>query len=161
MRKLFLATAVLSVLAASPVAAADTQTCATISKEQVSALFDRWNTALQTGNPDEIVKVYAEDAVLLPTVSNKPRTNRAEIREYFVHFMEGKPVGHIDTSTIRIGCNDVSNVGTYTFMLTDKEGKATPVAARYSFNYEFKDGNWLITHHHSSAMPEKGPAATH
>merc|ERR1712157_474249 len=28
------------------------------------------------------------------------------------------------------------------------------VEARYSFNYVFEDGEWKISHHHSSAMPE-------
>jgi ketosteroid isomerase-like protein len=28
------------------------------------------------------------------------------------------------------------------------------VKARYSFIYVFEDGEWKISHHHSSAMPE-------
>ena len=161
MRKLYLTTAILSVLAAWPLSAAETQTCTPMTKDQVAALFDQWNAALQTGNPDEIVKIYAEDAVLLPTVSNKPRTTREEIRDYFAHFMEKKPKGKIDTRTIRIGCNDASDVGTYTFILTEKDGTAATVPARYSFLYVHKDGKWQIAHHHSSAMPEKGPEAGH
>lgn len=162
MRKFVLATAVMSLFAVSTATAeAPTQSCAQITKPEVSALFDRWNTALQTGNPEEIVKSYAEDAVLLPTVSNKPRTNHTEIKDYFVHFMEKHPKGKIDTSTVHVGCNTAFDVGTYTFTLTDKEGKTSDVSARYSYVYEFKDGKWLIAHHHSSAMPEKAAAATH
>ena len=29
-------------------------------------LFDDWNKALQTGNPDEVVKLYDKNAILLP-----------------------------------------------------------------------------------------------
>ena len=124
--------------------------CAKISEKEVAALFDRWNASLKTGNPDAVVANYADDAVLLPTVSNKPRTNHAEIREYFVHFLEKEPQGTIDKRIIKIGCNVAQDVGTYTFKL--KGGKTVP--ARYSFVYEKENGKWLIEHHHSSAMPE-------
>lgn len=162
MRKVILATAIMSLFAVST-AAAETAapTCASITKAEVSALFDRWNAALQTGNPEEVAKNYAPDAVLLATVSNKPRTDHAGIKDYFVHFMEKKPNGKINSSTVHIGCNNAFDVGTYTFTLTDKEGKTSDVAARYSFVYELKDGKWLIAHHHSSAMPEKASEHTH
>jgi uncharacterized protein (TIGR02246 family) len=161
-RKVILATAVMSLFAVSTAAAeSPAQTCTPITKAEVSGLFERWNAALQTGNPDEVVKNYAENAVLLPTMSNKTRTTPAEIKDYFVHFLQKKPKGRIDNSAIHIGCNDAFDAGTYTFTLTDTDGKTSDVAARYSFVYEFKDGKWLIAHHHSSAMPEKVGEATH
>ncbi|MCL1536223.1 SgcJ/EcaC family oxidoreductase, partial [Xanthomonas nasturtii] len=36
---------------------------------EVAALFDTWNAALATGNPDKVADLYAPDGVLLPTVS--------------------------------------------------------------------------------------------
>lgn len=125
--------------------------CTKISKSEVAALFDRWNASLKTHNPEKVAENYAPDAVLLATVSNKPRVNHDEIKDYFVDFLQKDPQGKIDTSTIKIGCNTALDVGTYTFTL--KGGKK--VAARYSFAYEYEDGKWLIEHHHSSAMPEK------
>jgi uncharacterized protein (TIGR02246 family) len=137
-------------------------TCQAVTKEQVAALFERWNAALQTKNPDEVVKNYEIGAVLLPTVSNKPRTTPEEIKDYFVHFMAKGPKGSIDSRTIEVGCNTAFDVGTYTFELTGADGKPEKVAARYSFIYKFndKDKQWKIAHHHSSAMPEK-PGQTH
>lgn len=125
--------------------------CVKATQSEIASLFDRWNNSLQTGKPAEVVKNYATDAVLLPTVSNKPRTNHALIEDYFVMFLQKRPSGVINDRTIRIGCNVASDVGIYTFTLngTDK------VQARYSYNYEYINGKWLITHHHSSAMPEK------
>jgi uncharacterized protein (TIGR02246 family) len=125
--------------------------CVKVNQSEIASLFDRWNNSLQTGRPSEVVKNYASDAVLLPTVSNKPRTNHALIEDYFVMFLKKSPKGVINDRTIRIGCNAASDVGVYTFTLngTDK------VQARYSYNYEYINGKWLITHHHSSAMPEK------
>lgn len=124
--------------------------CAPITEQQVKGLFDRWNASLRTLDPDKVTANYAQDGVLLPTVSNKARTTPAEIRDYFVKFLQGEPVGTIDQRTIRIGCNVAQDLGTYTFKF--KDGKS--VHARYTYVYEQVNGQWLIAHHHSSGMPE-------
>ena len=124
--------------------------CKATDAQQVAALFDRWNDSLRTLDPDKVVANYASDGVLLPTVSNKPRTNPAEIRDYFVKFLKSEPQGKIDSRIIKIGCNVAQDVGTYTFKF--KDGKS--VHARYTYVYEWVNGQWLIAHHHSSAMPE-------
>ena len=136
-------------------AKADTMTCANISEKQVEGLFDRWNASLDTLDAAKVTSNYADDAVLLPTVSNTPRTDRAMIQDYFVHFLERHPHGVINSRTVKIGCNMASDVGTYTFTLAGKvPGETQMVAARYSYVYVYRDGQWLIGHHHSSAMPE-------
>jgi uncharacterized protein (TIGR02246 family) len=145
---------VMTVATTSPVQAEDTMTCTKTSAQDIAALFDRWNAALATLDPDKVVALYAPEAVLLPTVSNKPRTTHEEIRDYFVHFLAKKPQGKIDLRIIKIGCNIASDTGLYTFTLHDTKGKATKVSARYSYVYEYLNGQWLIEHHHSSAMPE-------
>ncbi len=133
----------------------NTVTCVKATETEIAALFDEWNAALATLNPENVSSLYAHDAVLLATVSNKPRTNHAEIEDYFAHFLQKKPQGKIDSRMISIGCNTASDTGLYTFTLHDKHGKKTKVEARYSFVYEYDDDQWLIEHHHSSMMPEK------
>ena len=145
---------VITAVTTLPIQAEDTMTCTKTSAQEIAALFDRWNASLATLDPDKVTALYAPDAVLLPTVSNKPRTNHEEIRDYFVHFLAKKPQGKIDFRIIKIGCNIASDTGLYTFTLHDKKGKAKKVSARYSFVYEYLNGQWLIEHHHSSAMPE-------
>lgn len=140
----------ISVLALPTAANAATEHCAHTDETTIAALFDRWNTSLKTLDSHKVTANYASDAVLLATVSNKPRTTHAEIDDYFVQFLKKQPSGVIDTRTIKVGCNIAQDVGTYTFSL--KGGQK--VSARYSYVYQFKDGNWLIAHHHSSAMPE-------
>ncbi|MBV8563820.1 MAG: SgcJ/EcaC family oxidoreductase [Methylobacteriaceae bacterium] len=125
-------------------------TCKSTSTEDVASLFDRWNASLKTLKPEEVVKNYEEDAILLPTVSNKPRVTQDERRDYFEHFLEKKPVGKIDMRVIKIGCNNAIDAGIYTFTF----GDGSKVQARYTFTYELKNGTWLISSHHSSAMPE-------
>ncbi|MGK9230127.1 SgcJ/EcaC family oxidoreductase [Inquilinus limosus] len=125
--------------------------CEPITEAGVAKLFDRWNTSLATLKAEAVAANYAEDAILLPTLSNTPRLTQEERIDYFKHFLEKRPRGQIDSRVIRIGCNKATDSGTYTFTLDD----GSKVPARYTYAYAFIDGAWLITSHHSSAMPEK------
>ena len=121
-----------------------------MNNNEIIALFDQWNNALKTGNPKEVAALYATDAILLPTVSNKVRHNREEIEDYFVHFLAKGPVGKIDESNVRIFGDIAINSGVYTFTFAD----GASVQARFTYVYRQVDGEWLILEHHSSAMPE-------
>lgn len=124
--------------------------CHVPTKAKVAALFDRWNKSLLTGDPAKVVANYAPDAVLLPTLSKKVRYTQKEREDYFRGFLKKKPVGHIDSHTIRTGCNEALDTGTYTFTF----GDGSKAAARYTFTYGWNGKNWVITSHHSSAMPQ-------
>jgi|JI10StandDraft_1071094.scaffolds.fasta_scaffold215860_2 uncharacterized protein (TIGR02246 family) len=130
--------------------------CIAVDNAAIGALFDGWNLSLASLDPDVVAQRYWPDAVLLPTVSNTPRTSTAMIRDYFVHFLEKRPRGRIDSRTIQIGCNLAIDMGTYTFSVMAPTGAISEVAARYTFVYSHHDGAWKISHHHSSAMPETG-----
>jgi uncharacterized protein (TIGR02246 family) len=142
--------ALVSALAATG-AFARSETCQPATEAQIKALFDRWNKSLQTGDPKKVVANYAPKSVLLATVSNKPRLTPEEKLDYFQHFLEKKPSGTIDSRTIEIDCNTALDAGTYTFRFSD----GSVVKARYTYTYKWDGKDWLITSHHSSAMPEK------
>lgn len=126
--------------------------CKQTSQEEIAALFDRWNQSLLTGDPYQVVANYAVDSVLLPTVSNTPRMTPEQKQDYFEHFLENRPSGKIDSRTIQINCNTAVDVGLYTFTFA-KTG--AQVHARFTYTYKWDGQQWLITSHHSSAMPEK------
>jgi uncharacterized protein (TIGR02246 family) len=125
--------------------------CKATSEQEIASLFDRWNQSLQTGDPHQVVANYAERSILLPTVSNKPRLTPAEKLEYFQHFLEKQPSGKIDMRFIDIDCKSAIDAGLYTFTFA-KTGEV--VHARYTYTYRWDGSKWLITSHHSSAMPE-------
>ncbi|MDL5367447.1 SgcJ/EcaC family oxidoreductase [Xanthomonas sp. NCPPB 2654] len=126
-------------------------------EREIAGLFDRWNAALATGNAERVADLYARDGVLLPTVSNQVRASRAEIENYFSHFLAAKPRGVINYRQVRLLDDDSAvDAGVYTFTLTNPDGSTRKVQARYTFVYEKRDGQWLIINHHSSAMPEAG-----
>lgn len=125
--------------------------CVKTNPQEIAALFDRWNNSLKTRNPVKVNANYSDNAILLATISNKPRVNSAERIDYFKDFLTKHPVGKIDSRTIKIGCNKAIDTGLYT--LTLKDGKK--VHARYTFTYRWDGHKWLISSHHSSALPEK------
>ncbi|MGB0414261.1 MAG: SgcJ/EcaC family oxidoreductase [Coraliomargarita sp.] len=117
---------------------------------EITSLFDKWNAALQTGEPKNVAALYETNAILLPTVSNKVRHNHAEIEDYFVAFLAKGPVGKIDESNVRTFGDVAINSGVYTF--TFKDGAS--VQARFTYVYRWNGQDWKIVEHHSSAMPE-------
>lgn len=140
-----------SLTTVSQQALARSESCHAANEQEIASLFDRWNNSLKTGDPKKVVANYATKSILLPTVSNQPRLTPAEREDYFVHFLEKKPVGKIDSRTIEIDCNTAIDAGLYTFTF----GDGSQVKARYTYTYKWNGKQWLITSHHSSAMPEK------
>ena len=144
--------AVITLLTASTYASAKNVPahCATLNQQQAKILFERWNNTLQTGDSRKVAANYTSDAVLLPTLSNQPRTDLAGKLDYFNTFLRKKPFGTLDSSTVITSCNSAIDTGLYTFRFSDN----SEVQARYTFTYALVDNEWLITSHHSSAMPE-------
>ena len=117
---------------------------------EITALFDAWNNALQTGDPKKVAALYETNGILLPTVSNKVRHNHEEIEDYFVHFCAKGPSGKIDEANVRTFGQMAINSGIYIF--TFKDGNV--VQARFTFVYRWNGECWKIVEHHSSQMPE-------
>jgi len=121
-----------------------------MTNNEIAELFNTWNQAIQTGDPKQVAALYAEDAILLPTVSNQVRHNHAEIEDYFVHFLSKGPVGTIDEANIRVFGEIAISSGVYTFTFTD----GATVQARFTYVYRKNADKWMIIEHHSSQMPE-------
>jgi uncharacterized protein (TIGR02246 family) len=120
------------------------------TESEVLALFDEWNAALQTRDAGRVAELYAADAILLPTVSNSVRRNRAEIRDYFERFCARGPQGVIDEANVRFFGDIAINSGVYTFVLAD----GGTLRARFTFAYRQAGDSWEIVEHHSSRVPE-------
>ena len=124
---------------------------------EILKLFDEWNDALQSGDPDRIVEKYAANAILLPTLSPVVRHNHSEIRNYFQKvILPQKPSGTIIKYNVRLYGDIAINSGVYAFTLTSHP---EPLPARYTFVYKWFGNRWLIVEHHSSLMPEDKKAS--
>jgi len=123
----------------------------TISDSEVQGLFSLWNDALATLDPDQVASRYASKSVLLPTVSDLPRTDYDGIKSYFVDFCQKKPQGVILESNVIQGEDWCMDAGIYEFTFG---ATGDVVKARYTYVYTYEDDEWKIAHHHSSVMPE-------
>ena len=123
------------------------------TEQDIQQLFADWNAALCSGDPEAVTRLYAEDAILLPTVSNKMRHNREQIRDYFRHFLARRPMGRIDESHVRLFGELAIHSGHYTFTFGSSD--RDPVQASFTFVYRHEsEKRWRIVSHHSSALPE-------
>jgi len=127
-------------------------------KKGVLAAMNMWKANLAVGtpdNPNKILSLYADDAILWGTISPKIRSNPALIRDYFVNAYKKLPQLTVEFKEprVRVYGNVALNSGYYTFTYV-KDGQQKVLAARYSFALAKRDGVWLILDHHSSAMPK-------
>ena len=117
--------------------------------------YDQWIDAVShaKGDPEPVLKLYAQGATLLPTMAQGVLTERDDLKTYFIHFTN-QDFTHIETydfQTQMIGDLAI-NTGVYIFH-GELAGQGKSVAARFSFTYENIDGQWLIVNHHSSQEP--------
>ena len=148
MRKLFASAVALTALALAFGASAQTP-CQLISEAQVADLMARWNESLTSQDPWDVVKFYSENAIFLPTFTEKPRTTQRERFDYYSEILKRHPQLKVEQRAIHIGCNMANDTGTY--IINFKGGEKTP--GRYSITYQFVDGQWLIVAHLSSLVP--------
>ena len=127
----------------------------TISESEVRSLFNLWNDALATLDSDKVASRYSSNPILLPTVSDTPRTDYATIKDYFDNFLKLKPQGVISEGKIVMGDGWAQDAGIYEFTMGATGDK---VKARYTFTYVKEGDEWKISHHHSSTMPEQKPS---
>jgi len=120
-----------------------------MSRKDIAALFNEWNSALASRDADRVIELYEEQGLLLPTLSDKVRSNRMEMKDYFVDFLTGAPQAKINESNIKMSGDLAVNSGVYTFTFSNRPS----VKARFTFVYQWNGRRWMIAQHHSSQMP--------
>ena len=96
----------------------------------------------------------AKELSFLPTISPRHIKDADGTQQYFVDFVQKNPVGGITDESVQVydGGNTYLHSGLYTFELGDP-GARTSVEARFSYVWRKLDGEWKISHHHSSVSP--------
>jgi uncharacterized protein (TIGR02246 family) len=130
-----------------PVARAD-------DRADVDAATGRWIDAFNRKSTQDIVALYAPDAVLFGTSSPVLRDAPASVRDYF------KDLPALGDATISLGEHRVQvfgdtaiSTGFYT-RASVQNGQTVRNPARFTFVYAKRAGKWVIVTHHSSALPE-------
>ena len=120
--------------------------------------FQKWNNALQTKDAATVASLYStSDLSFLPTVSPQHIKKIGCTEDYFTAFVMKNPHGTITDDSVQVFGNGEAflHSGMYTFKLGEADAR-TPVQARFSYVWRKINGDWKITHHHSSVRPE-GP----
>jgi uncharacterized protein (TIGR02246 family) len=124
--------------------------------DEATAMISRWTSAYNANDVEGLVKLYTPDAVVLgtrsPIISQGPQDTRA----YFLstHLPgSGNKVEFGERRMMVLGdLRAVLVTGFYNFTL-NIGGKITPSHARFTWLIVNRGGQWLIAHHHSSAVP--------
>lgn len=113
---------------------------------EILILIDEWSAALQSGEAANVVELYADDAILVPTLASALCHGQEEIFAYFEGVVASRPRVVIDEANIRVVGEVAVNSGLYTLTMAD----ASVVPARFTFVYQRLAGGWRIVAHHSS-----------
>ena len=119
-------------------------------EDDVRTAGQAWASGISKGDPDYMVSLYADDAMLHGTVSPVVREGHALIREYFAALSSPPTMSFVEPQHIRVYGDVAVNTGNY----ETKIGDNPPAKLRYSFVYHKVGDVWLIVDHHSSRMPE-------
>ncbi|MCH9621611.1 MAG: hypothetical protein S4CHLAM20_10360 [Chlamydiia bacterium] len=124
------------------------------SKGTVRGAYFEWIEMVERskGNSDEVVDLYAKDAILMPTLSPDIYESKKQIRNYFRDFLllEDLEVDTKELITKQYG--DIAmNTGFYDFTYTSN-GKKETIKARFDFWYKRENGKWKIVFHQSSML---------
>jgi hypothetical protein len=115
------------------------------------SVLQSWGQSVQAQDMAAVLAHYHVDGTLWPTLSNELRTSTDRIQDYFDHFLP-KVQGEVEWLSTH--CQELSDTacicsGSYRFPLTDG-----PADARFTYVVTQNDaGDWKISHHHSSLMP--------
>jgi uncharacterized protein (TIGR02246 family) len=123
-------------------------------KEDVEEAASRWKAVLAENDPDKLLPLYTQDAVLWGTLSPKILSGPEALRGYFVAAFKALPNLKVTygEQLIRVYGDTAVNSGYYTFSFV-RDGETKTLPARYSFTYVKNGERWLVVDHHSSAMP--------
>ena len=100
----------------------------------MAAATATWARALGEDDPDKVLPLYADDAVLWGTLSPTVRADRAALRGYFVTAFKVLPGPKVTfgDQLIRVYRGTAVNTGYYT---SSYDGDTRSLPARYSFTY--------------------------
>ncbi len=130
-----------------------------IDKQQEPSVpvLDKWLDTINSHNIDALMKLYAEDAMMIPALSTRVRRNIDQIKDLFRDLFEKDDLNLTlyQVSTQKINGLKVDN-GQYRMKWTS-QGFEESIYLRFSF--VIKDGK--IISHHSSIEPSENMTVSH
>jgi uncharacterized protein (TIGR02246 family) len=132
------------------------------SKEDAQAVFDKFLTAFTAANLDEVVGLFAPDALVWGTTMRDLATTPDALRQYFSVLSARKPnemkasaLGPYSALVLSDNAVLVSGMWQVERMVDDKP---TVTVSRISIAVVKRGDRWLIAQFHNSRRPEPAPA---
>jgi uncharacterized protein (TIGR02246 family) len=126
-----------------------------VTEVQVRQWFDEWNNAMATGDPEVVARRYSSDAVMMTTMSRKPKKTPQEILEYYQLFLWNRPQAKVLESFVTVSEHWCKDIGVLEYTMRNGKKQAQRVKERYSFLYTYDEASgWKIAHHQASVMPQ-------
>ena len=117
-------------------------------------LLENWLHTVCQGVPEQVVRLYAVDGILIGTFAKNIKQGRAQLLPYFRYFMGRKGLcGRVDSFIPQFFGGLGIASGVYTFYWVNEKGMPVEAQARYSFVFKPTPRGWKILNHHSSAVP--------
>jgi uncharacterized protein (TIGR02246 family) len=131
-------------------------------KEDAQAVFDKFLTAFTAANGDEVVGLFAPDALVWGTTMRDLATTPDALRQYFSGLSARKPnevkasaLGPSSALVLSDNAVLVSGMWQQERMVDDKP---TVTVRRISIAVVKRGDRWLIAQFHNSRRPEPAPA---
>ncbi len=120
----------------------------------VEAATLQWIGAFNRKSAQDIVALYAKDAVFFGTSSPVLRDKPELVWDYFKNLAaQGDATISMGEHRVQVFGDVAINTGYYT-RTAKQDGKVVQNPARFTFVYQLRQGKWMIVEHHSSALPE-------
>ena len=125
--------------------------------ENPKVTLNLWISRVNELAVEDLLDLYAESAVLLPTFSNDLLTGKSDIRSYFEELSGQQQIEvSVDQQSIvtqRFSDNLQAISGIYRWRL-GTDDKAMAIEARFTFILDLSISSPIL-HHHSSQLPRK------
>jgi hypothetical protein len=118
-------------------------------------VLDVWTSGVNSGALDQVVELYDEGAVLLPTFSNRSLSDSPRIKEYFEKLFRHEEVQvslHEKTLVSQARSESIYSMsGIYRWEM-EIDDEPLSFEARFSYVLDL-ESSAPIMHHHSSQVP--------
>lgn len=164
MRKLFATAALAALLAAcqppaaqqsTPTEAATPPAPVVLTEAEASAIADKLGETVAAGNLDQVVALYAPDAVAFSALSNDMITTTEANRADGEAILKLAPKTTLNARKVQVlDADTFVDSGVMTWDIT-KNGKPTWIVVRYTDVFQKQtDGSWKVVAEHLSPTPQ-------
>lgn len=119
------------------------------------AILKTWTTAINTGDLEGLLGLYADTAVLVPTFSNRLLQKPETIRQYFELLASREELSlalHEKTLVVQPIVDAIYSVGGIYCWRFAVDGELLSFEARFSLLMDCRQAKPIL-HHHSSQIP--------